>query len=409
MLSKIKLYTLKQKLWAIVATSFIARLIVFFALPNMPSFLAPDEGSYAEITRRLSLGQNLDQFTDLAKTSKTIVFPALLFLRLGSDPLSAVRLASLTYGLATLVVVAVLILKTMDKLNKINFRIKVSTSLILYSFLAYAFLPSHLLWSVLGLRESSMEFYIILVYGCIFFTLHIGKSSNITSFLLLGLSIFLVFYTRLQVGLILITSLLTFFLLVIKNRTAQKLLLVVIISGGISFTSLLIRPDEVIAGQILSIEARQEGNQLNAASKIQTLACPFENDSQTSNVACHLWRAPYMTVSFLIRPIIGLDVTSNASFYAASENLLWTGAIAFVLYAFIRNRRIPGLKPLAPALIFFVYYTVSVGSYEGNMGTAFRHRSLILWIILLLLIASFWGNTEYVRGEKRNNSQESAV
>ena len=408
-MSTFKLHTLKQKLWAIVAASFIARLIVFFALPNMPSVLAPDEGSYAEITRRLSLGQNLEQFTDLAKTSKTIVFPALFFLRLGSDPLSAVRLVALTYGLATLVVVTVLILKTMDKLKKINFRIKVSTNVILFSFFAYAFLPSHLLWSVLGLRESPMEFYIILIYGCIFFTLHIGKSSNFYSFLVLGLSIFFVFYTRLQVGLILITSLLTFFLLVIKNRTAQKLLLVVIVSGGISFTSLSIRPDDVIAGQILSIEARQQGNQLNAASKIQSLACPFENDSQTPNVACLLWRAPYMTMSFLIRPIIGLDVTSNSSFYAASENLLWTGAIVFILYAFIRNRRIPGLKPLAPALIFFIYYTVTVGSYEGNMGTAFRHRSLILWIVLLLLFASFWGNTEYSREKKWNNSQESAV
>jgi hypothetical protein len=30
-------------------------------------------------------------------------------------------------------------------------------------------------------------------------------------------------------------------------------------------------------------------------------------------------------------------------------------------------------------------YCVGAGSYEGNMGTAFRHKSLILWVILLLL------------------------
>ncbi len=42
-MSAFKLQTLKQKLWAIVAASFVARVIMFFALPNTPSSLAPDE------------------------------------------------------------------------------------------------------------------------------------------------------------------------------------------------------------------------------------------------------------------------------------------------------------------------------------------------------------------------------
>jgi hypothetical protein len=60
-MSAFKLHTLKQKLWAIVFTSLMVRLIVFFSLPNTPTNLAPDERAYSEIARRISTGEALDQ------------------------------------------------------------------------------------------------------------------------------------------------------------------------------------------------------------------------------------------------------------------------------------------------------------------------------------------------------------
>jgi len=56
-MSAFKLQTLKQKLWAIVAASFVARVIMFFALPNTASFLAPDEGNYAFLVLRETMGR----------------------------------------------------------------------------------------------------------------------------------------------------------------------------------------------------------------------------------------------------------------------------------------------------------------------------------------------------------------
>jgi len=53
--------------------------------------------------------------------------------------------------------------------------------------------------------------------------------------------------------------------------------------------------------------------------------------------------------------------------------------------------------PLTPSLIFFTLYCVGAGSYEGNMGTAFRHKSLILWVVLLLV-------GSVVAAKKRPNS-----
>ena len=53
-MSALKLHTLKQKLWAIVAASFVARVVMFFALPNTPSSLAPDEGTYGALAKWIS-------------------------------------------------------------------------------------------------------------------------------------------------------------------------------------------------------------------------------------------------------------------------------------------------------------------------------------------------------------------
>ena len=101
-----------------------------------------------------------------------------------------------------------------------------------------------------------------------------------------------------------------------------------------------------------------------------------------------LWRAPYMAATFLFRPLIGVDVTSTSSLFAALENIAWLGAFIFIITMLIKKRRLALLGPITPSLIFFGLYSVGAGSYEGNMGTAFRHKSLILWVVLLLVASA---------------------
>ena len=60
----------------------------------------------------------------------------------------------------------------------------------------------------------------------------------------------------------------------------------------------------------------------------------------------------------------------------------------FILFRIYKSRQINFFRELSPSLIFFSLYVVGAGSYEGNMGTAFRHKSLTLWIVLLLLFAT---------------------
>ena len=104
--------------------------------------------------------------------------------------------------------------------------------------------------------------------------------------------------------------------------------------------------------------------------------------------------------------MLGPDVTSSSSLFAAIENVFWLVAFIFVVIMFIRNRRLAFFGALAPSLLFFSLYSVAAGAYEGNMGTAFRHKSLILWVVLLL-IASTIVATQQRKSEQQGISGSS--
>jgi hypothetical protein len=144
-------------------------------------------------------------------------------------------------------------------------------------------------------------------------------------------------------------------------------------------------PGEIIVEETIAIPDRHKGNQVAAASAIQTLPCPVTEEREADKFFCLAWRSPYMVATFLFRPLIAIDTTSTSSLIAGVENIAWLGAFVFIIIMIIKKRRLAFIGPLAPSLIFFILYCVGAGSYEGNMGTAFRHKSVILWVVLLLI------------------------
>ena len=153
-------------------------------------------------------------------------------------------------------------------------------------------------------------------------------------------------------------------------------------------------PGELIVDQVDVIPLSRELKKLDAASVIGTPSCPIAGTSRFDKYFCIAYRAPYTTFTFLFRPLLGYDVTSSSSLFAALENIFWLTAILFVLVVFVRNRRLAFFKALAPSLLFFLIYSVGAGAYEGNMGTAFRHKSLILWVVILLLASTIVATKE---------------
>ena len=194
----------------------------------------------------------------------------------------------------------------------------------------------------------------------------------------------------------------------LNNQTYECELIVEIDSNQSNSKNQLNNPATVLLEQADSIPYHHEVNKLTAASAIESQTCPRTGSTRVDKYFCIAWRAPYSTFSFLYRPIFGADVTSTPSLFASIENLFWFSASTFVIIVFIRNRRLAFFKPLMPSAIFFSIYTVAAGAYEGNLGTAFRHKSLILWVVLLLIASAIVATQQRKAGREgiSGSSQE---
>jgi hypothetical protein len=429
MLSIFKLQTLKQKLWAIVATSFVARVVMFFVLPSTPTSLAPDEATYSALTKWIAESKSADQFPTFGQSlylsGRSIVLPASIFYRIGLNELDAVRIVSTMYSLLALILVAKLVLKLHRENASNSEHAKFNENLIIGLFLIYAFLPSHFIWSNLALRESSTEFWILATFVLFFLIYHYQIKVRALGVLFLIASIFFAFSSRPQVGWVIVVSLLFYLFLNLKQK--RTYLMIAVVSCGFLLGSALSTPSSTKTkniSEILSpitnvgelVTSKQLGNQVGAASVIEPPSCPNETSTLTptpptkvDTYFCIAWRAPYMVSTFLFRPILGVDVTSTSSLIAAIENIFWFLLFVTLAALLVKRRVMSFAKPILPALIFFVLYVLGASAYQGNMGTGFRHKSLILWVVLLALFALAWRKTETPEQNSRNNSQESAV
>ena len=423
-MSALKLGTLKEKLWAIVAASFIARLIMFFVLPSTPSSLAPDEGTYAALTKWIAESKPAADFPAFGEglylSGRSIIVPSSALNRIGMNELDAVRLVSTLYGFLSLVLLTFFALKLLNKRDDLS---KFNSRLILFFFFVFAFLPSHFVWSTLGLREGPNEFWVLSTFISVYAIFHFKTRFQALMYLALFASIVMCFSTRPQVGLVLGVGLLIYF--ITQIRQAKSLIAIAAVLSAVFLGSIatsgnagvsIIEDPGVVITMVDGIPSKQAGNQVDAASIIETPDCPLSENSviasapsRVETYACIIWRAPYMTTTFLLRPFIVGDVTSASSAFAATENLIWMLAFGLIAYFIVKRRGIPRFKQLAPSLIFFALYVVGAGAYEGNMGTAFRHKALILWVVLALLLSLLWRNSQTSTPSSRNKLTESAV
>ena len=442
------LTTLRDKLYAVIVVSFIVRVVGFFLLPDEPSVaLAPDEGGYAEISRIVADEQPTTSYGGLYVISRSLILPAVALNNFGLEPLSSVRIIASIYGALSLMLISLLIIKTVNKYSNYSELTPKRDALIVGLFSVFALLPSHLLWSMLGLRESPMEFWVLCALASIYSAIYLQERLSFLTAISLIISVIFLFNTRPQVAWVLGVTILIVLLSRFRSRVAMLLIPITFIALGLGYASVTIQKQNVFAltavdgsavdgsackksgekiilqeteyickkigtktdlsglqnpGQLLvdqteAIPDRHKGNQVAAASAIQTLSCPVTEERKADKYLCMSWRAPYMAATFLFRPLIAIDVTSTSSLFAAIENIAWLGAFIFIVVMLIRKRQLAFFAPLTPSLIFFTLYCVGAGSYEGNMGTAFRHKSLILWVVLLLV-------GSVVAAKKRPNS-----
>ena len=459
---------MKSKLYAIVFASFLARIAAFLLLPKSESSLQIDEITYASLTDWVSKGLPADKhpYPTLYSQGRTLILPATILFRLGINALDSVRLVATLYGLLALLLIVKTII-TLEKRASFKYSSKLKYQIAVLVF-AYAFLPSHFVWSILGIRESPLEFWILLTFYIVFLTKHFNQGKLYLYLTVLPFSLMLIFTSRSQIGWVVSVSLLIYFTMRIRHNLSSTLIMLTLVGmllGYVSTTAYSVRviqkysivesdnyndsktakkkldtsnrckkegqlilvdktryicknesqvrafdsfknPLTVLASQASDIPTQQIVNQIGASSAIKTIYCPVTNNFPLSKYLCLAWRAPYSTFTFMFRPLLGLDTTSTSSLFAGIENIFWVASCVFILASLTRNRRLHFFEEIAPSLVFFLIYIVAAGAYEGNMGTAFRHKSLILWVVLLL-IASTIAATQQRKAEQQGVSGSS--
>ncbi len=147
-------------------------------------------------------------------------------------------------------------------------------------------------------------------------------------------------------------------------------------------------------------EERRNQNRIGASSALAPSSCS-QSATSVSTLLCNIREIPYRLSAFLFRPFLPLDNGSTFLTAAGIENLIWL-LLFFVAFALLF--RLDFLSESIPAIIsisfFIVLFSTAAALYEGNMGTAFRHKSTILSPLILLLLLSLVSQKREFRRQK---------
>jgi hypothetical protein len=500
-----------------VLISFFTRLFFQFAfLPKTPSEYGPDEGTYAALAKYVAEGLPVQEFPTygpgLYNSARSLILPSSTFIRIGMNELLAVRLTSTLAGLLSLIMLSLCIIAIQnlpkDKNSFETPKLNYGQRLILIIF---AFLPSNFLWSNLGLRESSSQFYLI---AFTYFSLKLlSPKVNRKSLysILSSISLILAFGTRPQTAmvfsllafvfsLILIWKLREFWILlailvgftfgqlftVTPTLETTESLIAIKISNSESkppapsqsgegkspapsqsgegkspapsqsveskspapsqsveskppapsqsveskspapavtenlqeITELCLKDGQILIGksgnyectkskeykviersaiesarqQVLTtqiLEIKRNVNRLDAASALPESTCRVSIWKIPSKILCEIIELPYRLPTFLFRPFPLIDSGSSFLNLAGIENLLWLGLVLYAAFAaFKMNLNKMEKFTIAWLYTYIITFSTAASLYEGNLGTAFRHKSSILWALALGLLIS---------------------
>jgi hypothetical protein len=494
-----KLRHLIAYFYVLIVASSIVRLVILVFLPSTPSSLGPDEMTYAQLAQWVAEKKSVDAFVygpSLYNVSKTFTLPSAFLIQLGLPPLAAVRVTSMLFGILSIVLFIALcwrfLLGKNRNLNEsIEFRKYVEILSVTFIF---AFFPSHLLWSVIGMRETSVEFFLLLATFLIGRVCEEDFRRRYFSFNILGviLSVTLAFGTRPESAFVFALSMsLGLSLLFYRDRDFKKLLVVSCVIAGALFghlysatpkvevqqflvpklletsnpvstqpsetsnpvstqpsetsnpvstqpseTSIPVstQPSETsnpvstkkinfrerclgqvvgfafeMAGQrytcayeqrelkqidanqafisevskVAQFEYKTRVYQLYASSALPPIDC-MDIDKFSQKIQCFFKSLTYRYLSVLIRPLPILDTESNLQILASLENIFWLFLFLNAAKTILKRRHQLHILGV-PLIIFLILYTSGMAFAEGNLGTAFRHKSTILFVLLLLV------------------------
>ena len=396
--------TSKPMIVILSISATIRVLFQFVLLPNSPSVFGPDEGTYALLAKYVSQGLPVEEFPaygpGLYNSAKSITLPSAFLIKFGLEELTAVRTIASVYGLASTLL---LVLSFIAYLRLRNENIQELSSSLDKKFICtlvfFAFLPSNFIWSTIGLRESGSQFWLITTFYLILKLLNstckdLWKFTSLAAF-----SLTFAYGTRPQTALVFsFVGFLFCTAILLKFRKFMPLIAILIgIFAGQAFTATPTTPTtpnplKTLQNQVLTVkilEYKRSVNALGAQSALPVSTCQSSSNEIVKIIKCNLSELPYRLFAFLFRPLIFFDQSSTTLNFAALENLGWMILVPLSVWVSLRRRENTVDRFINLGLTSYVLLFASAAAlYEGNLGTAFRHKSTILWpLIFILMIA----------------------
>ena len=151
-------------------------------------------------------------------------------------------------------------------------------------------------------------------------------------------------------------------------------------------------PAKTLEKQILNaqiLEYKRNVRAQDALSPLPVSTCQNLSRDILILIECNLKELPYRLFAFLFRPLIFFDQGSITLTLAALENLGWMILVPLSISVSLRRKENIIDRFINLSLTSYVLAFASAAAlYEGNLGTAFRHKSTILWpLIFILMIA----------------------
>ena len=484
-----------------VLLSLIGLRLIFRAfLPH--SYLVPDEYTWSNLTIWLVEGKDLTQFDGFDRSpfygAQSLVVPSAWQVEfLNISGLNAVRNTSLLYGIGSLLVFFYAI-KLISRSNFSSLSRK-QFSFALGILLIYGLMPSHLFWSLVGLRDSASEFFVLLTVFFVckslifkkwrWYALPLVTLFSIISFsaraqtawvlcALVGIVGAISVFTKAKRPELFIIAIGAFFVGQLFSEIPEKVLTkeVVITQGEKSLTLIfenytliqqksdglrikvkdgkLVPTDSASfdssnineeiplvdvenASKILgligdtdsgsnntdnadsgsdinytvkerkdsqtnvlqgagkpierlgSLEYERGVKRLDAESAISEFECKSFGVNLLDRSLCLVEKVIYQFFSFLFRPMFFETSTSLEFKFAAYENILWLALFVSLLIFWVRLRWRPNQLDLMP-MIFFMLFAPAAAMTQGNLGTAMRHKSIVLWTLLWIALSMYF-------------------
>jgi hypothetical protein len=185
-------------------------------------------------------------------------------------------------------------------------------------------------------------------------------------------------------------------------------------SGEFVCTSLKLKVSQITLSEIIKqvpvtnlddLEDKRHWNRDGAQTALAVSTCNNFLQFSLQNVQCNAKELPYRLGSILVRPLPIVDSGSLSQNLASAENLLWIMLlIGFLYFLGISIQRRYKLEVTIPTSVFVLSFSILASLYEGNLGTAFRHKSTILWGLLLVIAIGLdmnWRKSEE-KSQKKN-------